>query len=216
MITLDGVSGSGKSSTARELARVLGYAYLDTGAMYRALTWSLLQNGCDVHVEADVCRYVERGMDFSFRSGELLYFGRPLSDAIHHQEVSQHVAVLSRYSCVRREMISQQRKLALQAEQGLVAEGRDMGTVVFPEADLKVFMEASLELRGSRRQKQWEKKGVQVSKEDIMKDLAARDEMDTNRTQSPLRKAKDARVLDTSSLNFKEQVDQILRWVCED
>jgi len=215
-IAIDGPAASGKSTTARLLAKKLGYLYIDTGAMYRAATLSVLRAGIDVHDEQAVVEHVKKikislkiidGVQRTFLNGE------NVSGLIRTPEINQVISVISSYPGVRQVLIEQQRQLA--REGGVVMDGRDIGTVVLPDAELKVFLVASLEERARRRQLDLERQGIQMDLEEIKKEIARRDELDSSRSAAPLKKAADARELDTTHLTIKQQVEIIYQWALE-
>ena len=215
-IAIDGPAASGKSTTARLLAKKLGYLYIDTGAMYRAATLSVLRAGIDIHDEQAVVEHVKKikislkiidGVQRTFLNGE------NVSGLIRTPEINQVISVISSYPGVRQVLIEQQRQLA--REGGVVMDGRDIGTVVLPDAELKVFLVASLEERARRRQLDMERQGIQMDLEEIKKEIARRDELDSSRSAAPLKKAADARQLDTTHLTIKQQVEIIYQWALE-
>ena len=215
-IAIDGPAASGKSTTARLLAKKLGYLYIDTGAMYRAATLSVLRAGIDIHDEQAVVEHVKKikislkiidGVQRTFLNGE------NVSGLIRTPEINQVISVISSYPGVRQVLIEQQRQLA--REGGVVMDGRDIGTVVLPDAELKVFLVASLEERARRRQLDLERQGIQMDLEEIKKEIARRDELDSSRSAAPLKKAADARELDTTHLTIKQQVEIIYQWALE-
>ncbi|HHE55832.1 MAG TPA: (d)CMP kinase [Caldithrix abyssi] len=215
-IAIDGPAASGKSTTARLLAKKLGYLYIDTGAMYRAATLSVLRAGIDIHDEQAVVEHVKKikislkiidGVQRTFLNGE------NVSGLIRTPEINQVISVISSYPGVRQVLIEQQRQLA--REGGVVMDGRDIGTVVLPDAELKVFLVASLEERARRRQLDLERQGIQMDLEEIKKEIARRDELDSSRSAAPLKKAADARQLDTTHLTIKQQVEIIYQWALE-
>lgn len=215
-IAIDGPAASGKSTTARLLAKKLSYLYIDTGAMYRAATLSVLRAGIDIHDEQAVVEHVKKikislkiidGVQRTFLNGE------NVSGLIRTPEINQVISVISSYPGVRQVLIEQQRQLA--REGGVVMDGRDIGTVVLPDAELKVFLVASLEERARRRQLDLERRGIQMDLEEIKKEIARRDELDSSRSAAPLKKAADARQLDTTHLTIKQQVEIIYQWALE-
>ncbi|WP_456440581.1 (d)CMP kinase [Caldithrix abyssi] len=215
-IAIDGPAASGKSTTARLLAQKLGYLYIDTGAMYRAATLSVLRAGIDVHDEQAVVDHVRNikislkivdGIQRTFLNDE------DVSDQIRTPQINQIISVISSYPGVREVLIEQQRELA--KEGGVVMDGRDIGTVVLPDAELKVFLVASIKERARRRQLDLERQGIKMELQAIEQEIAQRDKLDSSRAQSPLKKAEDARELDTTNLTIKEQVEIIYRWALE-
>lgn len=218
IIAIDGPAGSGKSTTARALAQGIGGLYLDTGAMYRAVALRFIQAdasateaeaeglmaGLDLHVEPEV-------------TGNRLYLGaQDVTELIRTPEVSRMASAVSALAPVRAAMMQAQRRIARAfVGRGLdvILDGRDMGTVVFPDADLKIFMVAGLDERARRRHAELTRKGATVSLEAVRADMARRDDQDTNRALAPLRKAEDAHELDTTGLTFEEQVEKIQTWI---
>jgi cytidylate kinase len=205
IIALDGPAGSGKTTTAREVAKILNYIYIDTGAMYRAITLAYIRTGEPLE-----------GFDFDklmnnnrveLQPSELgqktLLNGEDVSKEIRTPNVTKLASPVAAVGVVREKLVEQQRELGKNG--GVVMDGRDIGTVVFPNADLKLYMQASIEARAERRTKELIAAGEQVTKEEIAKQIADRDEFDSNREISPLRKADDAQVLDTSNLTIEEQ-----------
>jgi len=214
IITIDGPAGSGKSTTARRVAERLGYSYLDSGALYRAVTWAALQQNLDLQDSERVARLAEQ-LDLDIQAVEsglrILVNGRDVSHEIRMPEVTQAIAPVAANPGVRRALLGTQRRFGEQG--GVVAEGRDMGTVVFPDADVKFFMVASLQERAKRRQAELAAKGVAVPLEELMNALQQRDDSDSRRTHSPLLRPQDAIDIDTSRLSIDEQVDLVIREV---
>ena len=217
VIALDGPSGSGKSTVARVLARRLGWRYVDTGATYRAATLAALRAGADLTDPAAVTAAVARArIVVSTDPEELgtLLDGADVSDLIRGAEVTAAVSAVSAVPEVRTRMVALQRELAGTA--GAVLDGRDIGTAVFPEAPVKVFLDASPEVRASRRARDSDT-GVAVGGGDVVgrvaADLARRDRLDSSRTASPLQAADDAVHLDSSSLDAEQVVDRVLALV---
>lgn len=220
IVTIDGPAGSGKSTTARAVARRLGYLYLDTGAMYRAVALAFLEKGAPVSPEASlrVLNGLKLTMSYD-EEGELAVFlgNRDVSAAIRTEQVSVMASRVSTLEAVRRRMVEEQRRIARERNQqkGVVLEGRDTGTKVFPEADVKVFLVADVRERARRRMAQLEEQGETVAYEKVLEDLKARDAQDRERAISPLRKADDAVELDTTELSIDEQIDFIVDLVLE-
>jgi cytidylate kinase len=214
VIAIDGPAGSGKSTTARLVAKRLGFHYLDTGAMYRALTLKVLESKIDVHSEIEVLALIPATKiecHSQKRRLSVILDGRDVTQLIRGERVSRYVSIISTYKGVRDWMIQLQRKIA--AQQRTVAEGRDIGTVVFPNARLKIFLTASLAERAKRRQKDMSNEGESIPLKQIASDLKQRDLIDSTRDISPLKKADDAIELDTTSLTVEQQVDFIVeRW----
>ncbi|NOX87564.1 MAG: (d)CMP kinase [Calditrichaeota bacterium] len=215
-IAIDGPAASGKSTTARLLAQKLGYLYIDTGAMYRAATLAVLKAGINVDDEAAVVRCVrENKISLKISDGILKTFlnGEDVSHLIRTPQINKVISKISSYKGVRKVLIEQQREMAKQG--GVVMDGRDIGTVVLPDAELKVFLVAGLKERARRRKLELELQGIELSIEEIEKEIANRDRLDSERDESPLQKAEDARVLDTTNLTVDEQVDIIYGWTQE-
>jgi CMP/dCMP kinase len=218
IIAIDGNSGCGKSSTAKVIARALQYIYIDTGAMYRAVTLFFIKNGIDLKHEEDVAEALKQ-IDISFEynmatgSNETYLNGKNVEHDIRQMEVSNLVSPVSEISAVRKKLVEQQRRMG--KAKGVVMDGRDIGTVVFPEAELKIFMTASLEVRAERRRLELHEKGTEVNINDVLENLRNRDRIDSSREDSPLKKAEGAVEIDTSNLTFDEQVNKILVLVNE-
>lgn len=217
IIAIDGHSSCGKSTVARDIARELGIAYIDTGAMYRAVTLFALRN----HLikegkidEAGLQNALDK-IDISFRpipekgSSETWLNGACVENEIRSIEVSNHVSQVSALGFVRRKLVDLQQKMAENG--GVVLDGRDIGTVVFPGADLKIFMTASPDIRARRRYDEMRAKGENPSFDEILRNVKERDRMDSTRAESPLKMADDALLLDNSHLNREEQ----LAWILE-
>ena len=209
--TIDGPAASGKSTTARMVAHRLGWLYLDTGAMYRALTLKVLQEKIPLDNTKEIGHLAETTKIDLLPSDEntkVILDGEDVSMDIRLPKVDKAVGPVCEIPTVRKVMVASQRKLG---EKGnIVAEGRDMGTVVFPNADLKFFMVASLKERAKRRQKDLAEQGINVSVEDLMGEIERRDKRDSNRENSPLKKAKDALVIDTTEMNIEEQITFVI------
>jgi cytidylate kinase len=218
VIAIDGNSGCGKSSTAKSIAKNLKYIYIDTGAMYRAVTLFFIKHKIDLKNKLDVEAALKQ-IDISFEynidtsKNETFLNGKNVEQKIREMEVSNLVSPVSEISQVRRKLVEQQRRLG--GETGVVMDGRDIGTVVFPDADLKIFMTADLEVRALRRQLELQEKNTHVELEDVIENLKNRDIIDSSRDDSPLKKADDAYLIDTSNLTFDEQVNKILGLIQE-
>jgi cytidylate kinase len=213
IIAIDGNSGCGKSTTAKAVAKILKYIYIDTGAMYRAVTLYFIRNNIDLKDEKQVTNALEhihisfkydpeQGLNVTYLNGE------NVEAEIRGMEVSNWVSPVSSISLVRRKMVEQQRELG--KGKGVVMDGRDITTVVFPDADLKIFMKADLDVRAGRRKKELKEKGKDVGMHDVVKNLEDRDRIDSSRADSPLKKADGAYEIDTSHLTFDEQVKKVL------
>ncbi|MEX1138754.1 MAG: (d)CMP kinase [Bacteroidota bacterium] len=212
VIAIDGPAASGKSTTARLVAEKLGYLHLDTGAMYRAITLRALREKVPVQ---DGQRMGTLARDTKIRlkrtaNGNRVFLqDEDVTEEIRTPDVSRHVSAVSSHPAVRTVLVEQQRHLA--RDGGVVLEGRDIGTVVFPSADLKIFMVAEISERARRRRKDLAKTGVQVDDETIAKEINNRDALDSTREASPMKKALDALELDTSGLTIDEQVEFIVK-----
>lgn len=210
-IAIDGFSSCGKSTMAKELARKLGYIYIDTGAMYRAVTLFCLDNGLINGDKIDETRLREMmpGISVEFRINpsnnlpEVFLNGKRAEEEIRTMRVSEKVSLVSAVPFVREAMVDLQRKMG--EKKGVVMDGRDIGTTVFPDAELKIFVTASPEIRAKRRLDEMKSKGMDVSFNDVLKNVEERDFMDQNRSVSPLRRADDAILLDNSSMTCDEQ-----------
>ena len=216
IIAIDGPAGSGKSTTAKLLAQKLNYLYLDTGAMYRAITLKALRQKIDEHDEPSLTELAENtDITLINRDGVLhvLLDGEDVTDKIRTPEIDRAISYVSMVPAVRRRMVELQRQLGKQG--GVVAEGRDIGTVVFPQADLKIFLVASVEERGKRRWKELQARGVEVPLEQVIEEIQRRDKLDSSRKLSPLKKAPDAIEVDTTKLTIPQQVEVILQKVRE-
>lgn len=216
-IAIDGHSSCGKSTMAKQLAKQLGYIYVDTGAMYRAVTLYAMRNGLiteDNNVDSDGLRNRMPQIAISFKFNETT--GRPdtylngerVEDKIRGIEVSNHVSPVAAIPFVRRAMVDMQREMG--KEKGIVMDGRDIGTTVFPDAELKVFVTASAEVRAKRRYDELSQKGMPADYEEILKNVQERDYIDSHREVSPLRPAEDAVILDNSDMTIPEQQEWLL------
>ncbi len=213
-IAIDGFSSCGKSTLARQLARKLHYAYIDSGAMYRAITLYFLRNGIPLDVEEPVAQALsEIAIDIVPDPEEhdrILLNGEDVSHLIREMLVAEKVSEVAAIRAVREFAVAQQK--ALSRSGGVVMDGRDIGTVVFPDAELKIFMTAEPEVRVVRRFQELEVKNAAITLHEVKRNLELRDYIDANREESPLRKADDARVLDNTHLTEEEQLRMALRW----
>ena len=214
IIAIDGPVGSGKSTTARIVADRLGFLYIDTGAMYRAVTLYVLEQGIPPDDNAAITELMP-DVDVTLEHGEsgqkTLLNGRDISDRIRDLDVTRAVSSVSAIQSVRERMTEMQRKLGNTG--GVVMEGRDIGTVVFPDAEYKVYLDASVEVRAARRMKDLEAKGIDITMDQLIEDIRERDRANMERELAPLRKAQDAITIDTTSMTFQEQVDAIVKLV---
>ena len=215
-IAIDGPVGAGKSTISDEVARRLGILHLDTGAMYRAVGLFALEEKIDLQDEAKVSALLTEGkarVDVRYENGAqiTLLNGRDVSGLIRSQEVGQAASAVSRYPAVRKALVERQRELA--RTQPMLLDGRDIGTVVLPNATVKVYMTAAPEVRAKRRMQQLREKGVDTPFEEILREVNARDYQDIHREVTPLRQAEDAVLVDTSDMTFEESVEAILSLV---
>jgi cytidylate kinase len=218
-IALDGFSSTGKSTLAKQLAKHLGYVYVDTGAMYRAVTFFAMENGYirkdffDKQTLINSLPYIKLHFEFNpdLGFGEMYLNDVNIEKEIRTLEVSNFVSLIAEVSEVRAKLVEQQKEMG--KGKGIVMDGRDIGTVVFPKAELKIFMTASAQTRAQRRFDELKDKGQDVSFEDVLKNVEDRDHIDTHREDSPLRKADDAVEIDNSYLTKDEQFNAVLEMV---
>lgn len=217
IIAIDGHSSCGKSTMAKSLAQKLGYIYIDSGAMYRVVTLYALRNGLINNGVPDTSKIITelKNIKITFKWDEILgknttfLNGENVEEEIRRLEVSENVSPISTIAEVRHEMVKQQRENGV--NKGIVMDGRDIGTVVFPDAELKIFMTASPEIRAQRRFLELKEKGQEVDFNSILQNVEGRDEIDSNRAVSPLKRAEDALILDNSYLSREEQ----LKWTLD-
>ena len=216
VVTIDGPAASGKSTTARTVAKRLGYKYLDTGAMYRAMGLKALKAGVDVADEggmAKVARDTEIDVETLASGTRVLLDGTDVTDDLRSPEVSTAASEVAALGPVRERMVEIQRRIG--EEGGIVAEGRDIGSVVFPEAEVKIYLDADLRTRALRRKKELNGKGTRVELAKVERDIRSRDKSDSNRQHSPLVVPEGATIVDTTHLTIEEQIDEVLREVRE-
>ncbi|MGV8138722.1 MAG: (d)CMP kinase [Mangrovibacterium sp.] len=221
MIAVDGHSSCGKSTLAKELAKALGYIYLDSGAMYRAVTLFAIRNQLTENGKVDEQRLIDRlneiKIDFRFnpvtRQNDTFLNDENVEEEIRRIAVSSYVSPVATIAEVRHALVKQQQEMG--CSKGIVMDGRDIGTVVFPQAELKLFMTATPEVRAQRRYDELKAKGLQVNYQEILENIQERDRIDSGREISPLKKADDALVLDNSYLTRREQLDWTLDKVRE-
>lgn len=218
IVAIDGHSSCGKSTMAKDLAREVGYIYVDTGAMYRAVTLFAMRNNmfdAEGNINTERLEQLLPEVKISFKLDPetsrpmTCLNGEVVEQEIRSLEVSQHVSPIAALPFVRAKLVEQQQ--AMGKEKGIVMDGRDIGTVVFPEAELKIFVTASAEIRAQRRYKELQAKGMPADFDDILKNVEERDYIDSHRATSPLRQADDALVLDNSHLTIEEQK----KWLME-
>ncbi len=214
-IAIDGYSSTGKSTLAKQLARALGYAYVDTGAMYRAVTLFSIRNGFIGNGPESLQDLVQQLPDMRLKFvpnaelgfSEMYLNGENVEKEIRQMEVSKHVSRIAEIEQVRHKLVDMQK--AMGKDKGIVMDGRDIGTTVFPDAELKIFMTASLQARAARRYKELLDKGEMVTYQEVLENVQKRDHIDTHREFSPLRKAEDAIVFDNSDMGLKEQFERL-------
>ena len=218
IIAIDGPAASGKTTLARRLAQALGYTFFDTGMLYRVTTLAALQAGIDPHDEEQVSELarrlqVELRTDPRTAATRIWLAGQDVTDRLYTPEVDAWVSVVAAHPGVRQALKAVQRRLALQGR--IVIVGRDIGTVIVPEADLKIYLDASLETRARRRYEEARARGLDVTFEQVLEDMRRRDRLDASRDVAPLRPAEDARILYTDNLDPDAVFQQVMAWVRE-
>lgn len=216
IIAIDGYSSCGKSTLAKALAKELHYAYVDTGAMYRAVTLYFLDNDLDINDKADVLKALENieiHFERTTHGNHVFLNSKDVENDIRTMRVSEMVSPVSTISAVRRAMVAQQQKMG--NRKGVVMDGRDIGTVVFPQAELKIFLTAETDIRAKRRFDEMKSKGQETPIDAIRHNLLERDLIDSNRADSPLRQANDAILIDNSHLTPAEQLKVVLEMVMD-
>jgi cytidylate kinase len=218
IITIDGWSSCGKSTLAKQLARALGYVYVDSGAMYRAITLYFLRNHIDWTDEAQVGQALhDIALEFIYNqkseSSEMYLNGENVEYVIRDLVIAEKVSEVAAIKAVRKYAVAQQHKMG--KRRGIVMDGRDIGTVVFPDAELKIFMTADNAVRVERRFRELYAKNPNITIEEVKNNLEMRDYIDSNREVSPLRRADDALLLDNTNLTEEEQFKKAMRWVHE-
>ncbi|CAB3763924.1 (d)CMP kinase [Paraburkholderia solisilvae] len=209
VITIDGPTASGKGTVAALVAAQLGFHLLDSGALYRLAALASLRYDIAPDDAGSLAKLID-DLHITFREGIAQLDGVDVSSEIRAEEIGNRASAIAVHAPVRTALIARQR--AFRKVPGLVADGRDMGTIIFPDAGLKVFLTASVEARAARRHKQLIQKGFSANMDDLLRDLRERDERDSNRAAAPLKPAADARLLDTSMLSIDEAVDQVVQW----
>jgi cytidylate kinase len=209
VITIDGPTASGKGTVASRVAQTLGFAFLDSGALYRLTALAAIESGMDLGDEPELAR-IAAGLNVRFEGERILLSGREVSDAIRAEAVGVAASRIATLPGVRSALVDLQH--GFRRAPGLVADGRDMGTVIFPAADLKVFLTASVEARADRRYKQLIGKGFPATMPALLQDLRERDARDTERTVAPLKPAEGAHLLDTSNMTIEQAVEKVLGW----
>jgi cytidylate kinase len=216
IITIDGWSACGKSTLAKQLANKLGYVYIDSGAMYRAITLFFLRNSIDLSNTVEVSAALKNiNIDFRFnpdaKHADIYLNDENIETLIRDLSVAEKVSAIAAIEAVRTFAVAQQQKMGV--NKGIVMDGRDIGTTVFPTAEIKLFMTADSDIRVERRLKELRPKNPQITREEVKKNLETRDHLDSTREISPLRKAEDAIILDNSHLSMEEQLAFALRLV---
>jgi CMP/dCMP kinase len=205
-LAIDGPAGSGKSTISALIAQKMGWTHIDTGAMYRAVTLNAIE--LNVNLELEASYHFLESVNIHYDLNRIFIDDRDVTEAIRSEKVTQNVSLVSSFPYVRKKLVDLQKRAA---EKGnIVMDGRDIGTVVLPHADLKIFLTANVEERAKRRLKEHQKKGKEAPIEQVMLDIANRDEKDSTRKESPLRKADDAIVLDTTHLTIEQVVNKII------
>ena len=215
-IAIDGPAGAGKSSISKVVANELGYLYIDTGAMYRGVTWAVLDSHVDVKNQKEVealLPSLDLTLEPTASACKVYVKGQDVTDLIRQQQINENVSTIASYKGVREYLVERQQAMA--AVGGVILDGRDIGSVVLPKAELKIYLTASVDARAKRRWLEVQGTSNEQSLEDIKKNVESRDEMDKNRDESPLVCVEDAIVVDSSNMTFDETVEHILHLVQE-
>ena len=215
-IAIDGPAGAGKSSISKVVANELGYLYIDTGAMYRGVTWAILDSHVNVNNQKDVeslLPSLDLTLEPTANACKVFVKGQDVTDLIRQQQINENVSTIASYKGVREYLVERQQAMA--AVGGVILDGRDIGSVVLPKAELKIYLTASVDARAKRRWLEVQGTSNEQSLEDIKKNVESRDEMDKNRDESPLVCVEDAIVVDSSNMTFDETVKHILHLVQE-
>ena len=211
IVAIDGPAGAGKSTVARQLARRLGFTIIDTGAIYRSVALAAQRAGTAWEDDTGLSRLLDAGLGLTFQGERVLLRGEDVTEAIRTPEMSRGASVVSARPVVRQKLLQLQRDLGRAAPRGAVLEGRDIGTVVFPDADVKFFLTASDEARAQRRHAELNEKGLSVPLPEVLSDQRRRDKDDTERAIAPLRAAADAVVVDTTGFDLEQVVERCFR-----
>ena len=211
IVAIDGPAGAGKSTVARQLARRLGFTIIDTGAIYRSVALAAQREGIAWEDDTGLSRLLDAGLGLTFQGERVLLRGEDVTEAIRTPEISRGASVVSARPVVRQKLLQLQRDLGRAAPRGAVLEGRDIGTVVFPDADVKFFLTASDEARAQRRHAELSEKGLSVPLPEVLSDQRRRDKDDTERAIAPLRAAADAVVVDTTGFDLEQVVERCFR-----
>lgn len=209
VIAIDGPTASGKGTVAQRVAQALGFHYLDSGSLYRLAALAAVRQGVALTDEVEVAE-IARKLDIRFLNEQVFLSGQDVSDDIRSETAGQNASMVAALPLVREALLDRQREF--RESPGLVCDGRDMGSVIFPDADLKIFLTASVEVRAERRTKQLKQKGMSAILDDVVKELRIRDERDINRPVAPLKRLADAQLLDTTRISVDEAVANILSW----
>ena len=212
-VAIDGPAAAGKSTIAKRVAAILGYVYIDTGAMYRAFTWAVMEAGLDCQDEKASCSLIGKVAITLEEDGRVICNGNDVTRAIREPRVSGNVSYIASYKDIRLELVEMQRALAM--SKSVVMDGRDIGTYVLPNAEVKIYQIASVECRAKRRYDENLLKGIPTSMEDVIADVKKRDYIDSHRDFAPLRQAEDAIALDTSEMTIEEVVEAVLNIIHE-
>ena len=215
-IAIDGPAGAGKSSISKVVANELGYLYIDTGAMYRGVTWAVLDSHVDVNNQKEVealLPSLDLTLEPTASACKVYVKGQDVTDLIRQQQINENVSTIASYKGVREYLVERQQAMA--AVGGVILDGRDIGSVVLPNAELKIYLTASVDARAKRRWLEVQGTSNEQSLEDIKNNVESRDEMDKNRDESPLVCVEDAIVVDSSNMTFDETVEHILHLVQE-
>ena len=215
-IAIDGPAGAGKSSISKVVANELGYLYIDTGAMYRGVTWAVLDSHVNVNNQKDVeslLPSLDLTLEPTANACKVFVKGQDVTDLIRQQQINENVSTIASYKGVREYLVERQQAMA--AVGGVILDGRDIGSVVLPKAELKIYLTASVDARAKRRWLEVQGTSNEQSLEDIKKNVESRDEMDKNRDESPLVCVEDAIVVDSRKMTFDETVEHILHLVQE-
>ena len=215
-IAIDGPAGAGKSSISKVVANELGYLYIDTGAMYRGVTWAVLDSNVDVNNQKEVealLPSLDLTLEPTASACKVFVKGQDVTDLIRQQQINENVSTIASYKGVREYLVERQQAMA--AVGGVILDGRDIGSVVLPDAELKIYLTASVDARAKRRWLEVQGTSNEQPLEDIKKNVESRDEMDKNRDESPLVCVEDAIIVDSSNMTFDETVEHILHLVQE-
>lgn len=208
IVAIDGPAGAGKGTITKKVGEKLGLINIDTGAMFRCVTLNVLQEGIEIQQENQIKEILDKiNIDLK-ENGEVFLNGKDVSKKIREEEVNHLVSPVSVIPIVRKKLLDLQRKIA--KGKNIIMEGRDIGTVVFPNADVKIYLDASAEERAKRRVKQNQEKGIKCSYEEVLKNIINRDKTDSTREVAPLRQAEDAIYMDTTNMTIDETVDKIV------